>query len=260
MSIPARITWETDDKEMILIPGGSFVMGCDEGFAKHRPQHSVSVEAFYIDRYPVTNQEYKRFIDETGHPVPHYHVSWCDTRGYNWDVETRSFPQDKAYHPVVLVTWEDASAYARWAGKRLPTEAEWEKAARGGDGRIWPWGNEASIDCGNTAEAGIGGTTPVEQFTPQGDSLFGVADLIGNVWEWTSSLFKPYPYDPCDGRENPVATAWRVLRGGSWVNDLYTARCYTRLDGDFLFYNNVGFRCAMTPPGSPDPDCEEEPG
>jgi sulfatase modifying factor 1 len=243
MNTPARITCAKDGKEMILIPGGLLTMGHDEGPAKHHPQHSVRVEPFYVDRFPVTNLEYKRFIDETDHPVPFYEVSWCDTRGYNWDPENRSFPEASANHPVVLVTWHDAVAYCSWAGKRLPTEAEWEMAARGTDGRFWPWGYEPRPSCSNTLEAGIGGTTPVDEFVPDGDSPEGVGDLIGNVWEWTSSLFRPYPYDSSDGRESADASGWRVLRGGSWMNDLYAARGYTRLDGDFIFYTNVGFRC-----------------
>lgn len=248
MSAPTCITWDKDGKEMVLIPGGSFMLGCDEGAAKHRPQHLVQIGAFYIDRFPVTNRDYKRFVDETGHPVPHYHVSWCDTQGYNWDPEARVFPEGKADHPVVLVTWEDALTFARWAGKRLPTEVEWERAARGPDGWTWPWGDQAVLNASNTREASIGSTTPVHQFSPAGDSPYGVVDMVGNVWERTSSLFRPYPYDSCDGREDLSATGWRVLRGGSWVNDLYVARCYTRLDSDFLFYNNVGFRCAVSLP------------
>ena len=243
---PARVASKKDGKAMILIPGASFRMGSDEGREKHSPQHTVKLHPFYIDCFPVTNQEYKRFVDATGRPVPFYDVSWCDTRGYNWDSDTRSFPEGKADHPVVLVTWEDAWAYAHWAGKRLPTEAEWELAARGTDGRLWPWGNTATSGRSNTSEAGSGGTTPVSKFSPEGDSPAGVSDLIGNVWEWTSSLFRPYPYNACDGRENLNERNWRVLRGGSWVNDLYAARCYTRLDGDFVFYSNVGFRCAAS--------------
>ncbi len=253
MGIPARITCEKDGKEMILISGGAFTMGCEEGSAKHRPEHTVQIASFYLDRYPVTNQDYKRFIDETGHPVPCYNVSWCDTHEYNWDPENRTFPLGRAEHPVVLVAWQDALAYARWAGKRMPTEAEWELAARGTDGRRWPWGNKPIANCCNTNEAGVGGTTPVHQYMPRGDTPEGVADMIGNVWEWTSSLFRPYPYDPHDGRENLEANGWRVLRGGSWVNDLYTARAWTRLDGDFIFFNNVGFRCAASVRASHEP-------
>ena len=258
-TLSEHITWDKDGKEMIMIPEGPVIMGCDEGPAKHQPQHTVNIEGFIIDRYPVTNKDYKKFIDQTGHPVPYYEVTWCDTHDYNWAPGTRSFPQDKAHHPVVLITWNDALAYANWAGKRLPTEAEWERAARGLDGYVWTWGNKADAGRSNTREAGIGGTMPVDHHSPQGDSLFGVADMIGNVWEWTSSLFRPYPYDVCDGREDPTALGWRVLRGGSWVNDLYTARCYARLDGDFVFYNNIGFRCAASLPESPDPlaACEE---
>lgn len=246
MNTPACLRWEADGKEMILIPGGSLLMGNDQGPAKHQPQHSVHVESFYVDRYPITNQEYKQFVDETGHPVPHYDVSWCDTSGYNWDPETQSFPDGKADHPVVLVTWQDALAYARWAGKRLPSEAEWELAARGPEGRIWPWGNKSAPGKSNTREAGVGATTPVHRHVPEGASPEGVADLIGNVWEWTSSLFRRYPYDAHDGRETLSTNGWRVLRGGSWLNDLYSARGYTRLDGDFIFFNNVGFRCAAS--------------
>jgi formylglycine-generating enzyme required for sulfatase activity len=244
------LTCDKDGKEMILIPGGEFIMGCDEGSAKHGPEHTATAESFYLDRYPVSNVDYKRFVDETEHPVPYYSVSWCPTEGYNWDPETRTFPEGKGEHPVVLVTWQDALAYAQWAGKRLPTEAEWELAARGFEGRTWPWGDKAGPGRCNTSEAGLGTTAPVHKFMPAGDSPEGVADMIGNVWEWTATLFRPYPYDASDGRERRTGNGWRVLRGGSFVNDLYQARGYARLDGDFLFFNNVGFRCAASLPGS----------
>lgn len=246
MNTLARVTCKVDRKESILISGGKLLMGCDEGSAKHQPEHTVHVESFYIDRFPVTHQEYKRFVDETGHSVPFYEVSWCDTRGYNWDPVARTFPEEKADHPVVLVSWQDALTYAQWAGKRLPSEAEWEMAVRSTEGRLWPWGNKASAARSNTSEAGLAETTPVDQYVPDGESPEGVADLIGNVWEWTSSLFRAYPYDAEDGREAREAMGWRVLRGGSWTNDLYSARGYTRLDGDFIFFNNVGFRCAAS--------------
>ncbi len=239
------IIFPDDKKEMVLLPGGTFIMGSDDDTPNTKPTHRVSVAGFYIDRWPVTNAEYKRFIDATGHPVPHYHVPWCDTEGYNWNINSRTFPEGKGEHPVVLVTWEDALAYAAWANKRLPTEAEWEFAARGLAGRRYSWGAEFLPNHCNSAEAHLGGTSPVGLFSPQGDTPEGIVDLVGNVWEWTNSLFRPYPYRSDDGREDPASGKWRVLRGASWVNNAITATAIARLDGDFLFYNNVGFRCAV---------------
>ncbi len=246
------ILWERDGKEMVYIPGGEFSMGSDEGNENESPRHKVCLDAFYIDRYPVTNEDYKRFVDATGYPVPCYEVEWADVGEYNWDPETRTPPKGKEKHPVVLVTWQDAQVYATWAGKRLPTEAEWERAARGADGRRWPWGNDFVEGRSNTKETEINGTTPVGQYSPDGDSPGGVGDMTGNVWEWTASLFRPYPYDADDGRESREGAGWRVLRGGSWSNPLDRARCTARLDGDFLFFSNVGFRCAVSIAGGED--------
>jgi len=239
------IIWPDDGKEMVFIAGGVFTMGSDADADNARPAHKVTVADFYIDRWPVTNAEYKAFVDATNHPVPNYDVPWCNTEGYNWNPETRMYPPGKADHPVVLVTWEDARAYAAWANKRLPTEAEWERAARGFEGRRWPWGNTFKSACCNTTEGHHNGTTPVGMFSPQGDTPEGVMEMVGNVWEWTSSLFLPYPYNAEDGREDPLSAKWRVLRGGSWMNDATVATAIARLDGDFLFYNNVGFRCVV---------------
>lgn len=243
----AMIVWPNDGKEMILIPGGDFLMGANDGHLNHQPEHQVSVTDYYIDRWPVTNAEYKVFVDQTGHPVPNYEVSWCDTAGYNWDPLTRMYPAGKADHPVVLVTWEDAMAYAAWAGKRLPAEVEWERAARGAMSLRYPWGNEPLPGRCNSKESNLTGTSAVGLFSPEGDSPDGVIDMVGNVWEWTSSLFRDYPYSATDGRENWQAAGFRVLRGGSWVNDFSVANGISRLDGDFQFYNNVGFRCAVSP-------------
>lgn len=240
------IIWPTDGKEMIFIPGGEFIMGSDEGHPNYQPEHQVYVADFYIDRWPVTNAEYKQFIETTGHPAPYYKVSWCDTKGYNWDPEKRLYPPGKADHPVVLVTWEDAMAYAAWADKRLPTEAEWERAARGKYGRRYPWGDEFEPGRCNIKEAALGQTSPVGTFSPQGDTPEGLIDMVGNVWECTNSLFRPYPYEADDGRESRQAAGFRVLRGASWVNDANVAHCLARLDGDFQFYNNFGFRCAVS--------------
>jgi formylglycine-generating enzyme required for sulfatase activity len=241
------IVWPEDGKDMVFIPGGSFVMGSNDGNPSYQPEHHVYVADFYVDRWPVTNAEYKRFLDATGRPVPNYHVSWCDTQDYNWDPKGRTYPEGKADHPVVLVTWEDAMAYVAWVRKRLPTEAEWERAARGLAGRRYPWGDESVAGRCNHKGADLEGTSPVGLFSPQGDTPEGLIDILGNVWEWTNSLFRPYPYNPDDGRENREASGFRVLRGTSWVNEADVVHCLSRLDGDFQFYNNVGFRCAVSP-------------
>jgi formylglycine-generating enzyme required for sulfatase activity len=249
------IVWEKDGKEMIYIPDGEFIMGRDDGADNQRPAHTVYVAEFYIDRYPVTNEEYRRFVEETEYKVPHYHVSWVDATDYNWDLQAHTPPAGKEKHPVVLVTLEDARAYAAWAGKRLPTEAEWERAARGTDGRLWPWGSEFLPGHCNTKEEGIDGTSPVGQFSPQGDSPDGLSDVVGNVWEWTNSLYRAFPYDASDGREDLQAEGWRTLRGGSWMNDSSITCCAARLDGDFVFFTNVGFRCAVfLPVAGDEPD------
>lgn len=244
---PSIIVWPEDEKDMVFIRGGTFGMGCNEPGSNCYPQHQVQVADFYIDRWPVTNAEYKKFVDAVAYRVPYYQVSWCDTSGYNWDPDTRMYPAGKANHPVVLVTWEDAMAYAAWANKRLPTEAEWELAGRGLEGRRYPWGSEFLPDLCNCKEANTGGTSPVGAFSPKGDTPEGLVDMLGNVWEWTNSLYRPYPYTANDGRESRQAAGFRVLRGASWVNDAAVTHCMARLDGDFQFYNNVGFRCVVSP-------------
>ena len=246
-TVASIIVWPEDGKEMVFIAGGQFVMGSNGGDPTYQPEHQIEVVDFYVDRWPVTNAEYKRFIEVTDHPVPNYDVSWCDTEAYNWDPITGDYPEGKADHPVVLVTWEDAMTYAGWAGKRLLTEAEWERAARGQTGHRYPWGNDFEAGYCNCIEAGKDQTSPVGAHSPDGDTPEGVVDMVGNVWEWTNSLFRPYPYDPNDGRESRQATGFRVLRGASFRNDANVAHCLSRLDGDFKFYNNVGFRCAASP-------------
>jgi len=241
------ITWPTDGKEMVFIPSGTFIMGSNNGDPAYQPEHQIEVADFYLDRWPVTHAEYKKFIDAAGYHVPNYEVSWCDTKEYNWDPERRLYPEGKADHPVVLVTWEDAMAYAAWAGKRLPTEAEWESAARGVKGHRYPWGNEFVAGRCNCKEAGLGQTSSVGYFSPDGDTPEGLVDMVGNVWEWTNSLHRPYPYNPDDGRESRQAAGFRMLRWASWRNDANVAHCMARLDGDFQFFNNVGFRCAASP-------------
>ena len=176
---------------------------------RERPQHEVDLTEYLIGKYPVTNDQYQAFVRSAGYEPP---------RG--WDQGEP--PLDEGDHPVIYVGWRDAQAYCRWlseeTGKdyRLPTEAEWEKAARGDDARRYPWGDEFEKEKCNTSESGIGGTTPVGQYSPEGDLPYGCADMAGNVWEWTRSMDKEYPYDPADGREDSEAEGDRVLRGGSW--------------------------------------------
>jgi hypothetical protein len=195
------------------VPPGEYILGGQYGV---EVQIARLEEGFFIARTPVTNAKYARFVAETGHKVPkHWKGKWP--------------PGESANHPVVYVTWHDAAAYAEWAGLRLPTEEEWEKAARGYDGREYPWGDGFDESRCNTAESGIGATMSVGQYSPRGDSPYGLQDAAGNVWEWTQS---------------EVGSGYRVVRGGSWLSAQLDARCTCRVwfdpDGsrDYL-----GFRC-----------------
>ena len=171
------------------VPAGEFIMEDDE-------THQVHLDAYYIGKYPVTNTDYKRYMEDVNRP---FEISG-----------------GKRDHPVVYVTWYDAYNYAGWAGMRLLTEAEWEKAARGATGRRYPWGNAFDKNKCNTSQSGNRNTTPAAKYSPQGDSPYGCVDMAGNVWEWCSSLGMEYPYKPDDGRENLSASGSRVLRGGSF--------------------------------------------
>jgi formylglycine-generating enzyme required for sulfatase activity len=190
-------------------------------FAVEQPQHELLIPAFEIGAYPVTNAEYFVFAWSTGYRVPkHWH-------GFRHADAIKD-------HPVVGVSQEDAITYCEWLSKqtgqkyRLPSEAEWERAARGNDARIYPWGDRFENWRCNTLEGGKRGTTPVGSYSPGGDSPFGVADMAGNVWEWTRSKLMPYPYDPNDGREIITKDSHCVLRGGSWYYSRKLARCSTR--------------------------------
>lgn len=192
-------------KEMVRVPAGPFVYQ-DGEWAMH-------LDEFWIDKTPVTHADYKRFIDANPkHEVPFVDEEWAQP--YNWNKQYRTFRHELADHPVVLVSWHDAKAYAKWAECDLPSEQQWEKAARGTDGRQYPWGEWQENHC-NTSEAGINKTTPVGQFSPQGDSPYGCVDMSGNVWEWTDSLYRE-------------GSSSRVLRGGSWRNNANHARAAYR--------------------------------
>ncbi len=242
---------EIDTGEMVLIPAGEFLMGSSEEdveqfliefiyrrpsrFENEQPQHVVYLDAFYIDKYEVTNAQYKRFLDETGRMPPLY---------LNDDLYNQP---DQA---VMAVTWEDAAEYARWAGKRLPTEAEWEKAARGTDGRIWPWGDEWDNTLLNANDVGaVDGyvyTAPVGSY-PEGVSPYGVHDMAGNVWEWTADWYDEnyYEYSPKINPKGPESGEAHVARGGSWDMNLDFTRCPSRFGinaGSLL----TGIRCARS--------------
>ena len=233
-----------DDKNvsMRLIPEGDFTMGSDDsGNAESRPAHTVYVEAFYIDKYEVTNELYDACAYAVECRKPQQSGSVTRTTYYNNPVF--------ANYPVIYLDWKMAKAYCEWRGARLPTEAEWEKAARGTDERIYPWGGE-EFDCSYANFAGcVGDTTPVDQHTT-GQSPYGVSGMSGNVWEWTSTLFKLYPYSSADDREDPGASGKRVARGGSWHvfgGNSGNVRTDTRFDVDPGYFGAyVGVRCAKS--------------
>ncbi len=214
-----RLEYRSEDPyaNMIYIPSGEFLMGDDAGPENARPAHSVFLEGFLIDVYEVTNYQYKQF-----------------------DAEHR-YPQGLEWYPVVNVTWEQASAYAEWIGKRLPTEAEWEKAARGPEGNVYPWGPEFDIALCNTQEAGMRTLTSVNHYS-DGRSSFGVYDLFGNVLEWTADQYQPYPGSLDDSPD--YQEQFIVLRGASWIHPGQHYSCATRLYAPPENRSNfIGFRC-----------------
>jgi len=214
---------------MVFIPGGLFEMGRETGDEYERPQHFVEVKPFYLDRTEVTNEQYKAFVDATGHPAP---THWPGGQP----------PPGETNFPVVNVSWDDAVAYAEWAGKRLPTEEEWEFAARGSDGRLYPWGTEWNSDFANTAENGVNQLVEAGRY-PGGASPFGVLDLCGNVWEWTASDLRSYL------TQEILVSDRKVIRGGAY--DVRNERATTTYRGVVQAdkgYPKTGFRCASDVP------------
>ena len=276
---------QPDLKNMVLILAGEFLMGSPEGegaFDEH-PQHKVYLDAFYIDKYEVTNALFKEFVEATGYVTDvereGYGEVWnpketwprwmlCTFPDVNWRCPNSWYPNrpypdawenynivDKMDYPAVQVSWNDAQAYCQWAGKRLPTEAEWEKVAKGIDGRKWPWGNvfNSNIE-GATVHANIASDSlvPVDSF-PTGISLYGVYNLVGNAQEWVADWYAGdyYARSPMNNPKGPDSGVARVLRGGSWRHQksyhvLSTARAYQVPDYSSNF---VGFRCAWSKPG-----------
>lgn len=236
--------------EFVKVPAGNFLMGTNhkaknasDDSGDEKPQHPVDLPyEYFMGRFPATNGQYVEYVKAVGSRRP---VS-------GWE--------KKQDHPVVDVSWNDAVAYCKWLndllkGKlpvglvlRLPTEAEWEKAARGEKGLIYPWGDLFDKNKCNTNEGGKSDTTPVEAYSPQGDSPYGCADMSGNVGEWTRSIYMPYPYQANDGRENIQAKGNRVLRGGSFSHDAWNARCAYRFNLPIFNLSNLrGFRVVASP-------------
>ncbi len=229
---------------MVYIPAGEFTMGSDNsGDIGSRPAHKVDVSGFYIDKYEVTNEMY----DACAYAVECRKPSRYGSATRNTYYSNQVF----ASYPVIYIDWKMANAYCEWRGGRLPTEAEWEKAARGTDERVYPWGG-GELDCSFANFYGcVGDTAPVDQYE-KGKSIYGVYGMSGNVWEWTSSLFKLYPYDATDGREEREKTGERMARGGSWAGfggNGGNIRLDTRLKLDPGYSGAyVGVRCAMSAP------------
>jgi formylglycine-generating enzyme required for sulfatase activity len=218
---------------MVFIPAGTFTMGDThgDGYDDEKPTHRLTVTDFWLDRTEVTNAQFSRFIQA----------------GNTAQGEWQQYAKGKDQHPVVMVTWHDAIAYCRWADKRLPTEAEWEYAARGIDGRKYPWGS--AWEGSRVRFSGNHGreTTAQVGSYPSGTSLFNALDLAGNVWEWTASLYKQYPYVATDGREDPSASGLRITRGGSWINDMRDLRSASRSYFVPTYRSHlVGFRCGQS--------------
>jgi serine/threonine-protein kinase len=241
-------TWvrQADDMVMVFVPSGEFEMGSTDGQRDERPVHTVALDSFWIDSTEVTNGQYQRCV-EAGVCLLPWHV----------DSRTRdTYYDDSAYteYPVVKVGWLDATHYCEWAGVRLPTEAEWEYAARGSEGRIYPWGDDEP-DCEKAnywaGDEGCARDTAAVGSYPAGVSWCGAYDMAGNVWEWVADIYGEYPTERQVNPAGAAAGRYRVLRGGSWFNDAFSMRTANR-DRDPAqtpyaegrgFYS-TGFRCA----------------
>jgi formylglycine-generating enzyme len=241
-----------DGAPMIVVPAGSFPMGVPDGDRDggrdEYPRHEVFVDTFAIDKYEVTNGLYLTFVKSTGHRVPQNPKN--PTRNL-WQGD--SITDSLVDRPVINVDWFDAAAYCKWAGKRLPREAEWEKAAKGTSDRRFPWGNvEPTAKYLNYNQRWIGEKTlmPVGSYEA-GKSPFGVYDMAGNVWEWVYDWYDAQYYEksPKKNPQGPEAGVKKVIRGAGWQNETPTVRIFTRVESDPTIRNeSTGFRCAADAP------------
>jgi formylglycine-generating enzyme required for sulfatase activity len=227
-----------DGSEMVGVPAGEFKMGTGNGYEWEGPEHTVFLDAYYVDKLEVTNAQYRE----------------CVASGNCMNLKKRTYIDDPAYddHPVVNVNWHWAKSYCKWAGKRLPTEAEWEKAARGTDGRRYPWGE--GVDCDHAHYKDCGGQTVAVGSFPAGASPYGVLDMAGNAWEWVIDEWQEdyYQVSPYENPQGPVISGpqdMHVFRGGSWseTGDLLRSTYRTWYEPNAQYYN-LGFRCVMDAP------------
>jgi len=229
-----KIIWKKDGAKMVLVPEGDFLMGSNDGADDEKPMHTVYIDAFYMDSYEATNAQYQQFVRGTGHRQPAY-----------WNNPRFNSPQQ----PVVGVNWFDATAYAVWAKKRLPTEAEWEKSAKGGLlGKMYPWGNSIDTSQACYDQGGNGKPSPVGSYKDNG---YGLYDMAGNTWEWCADWYGEDYYSNSLAK-NPIGPRtgeYRVVRGGSWYTKKHRLRVAVR-DGKRPSNpdDHFGFRCVVELP------------
>jgi len=268
-------TRPADGMVMVYVPEGEFSMGSNVGEANEQPRHTVYLDAYWIDKTEATNAMFALFVEATGYQTNAVGqgsswifdgAGWSEVSGADWQ-HPRGPASDLTSldnHPVVNVSWNDAAAYCEWAGSRLPSEAEWEKAARGLDGRTYPWGNQSpagnllnfadanlSVDwASRSVDDGYEFTAPVGSY-PAGASPYGALDMAGNVWEWVNDWYSEtyYRVSPTSNPVGPSAGNSRVLRGGSWNHDGSNLHSYIRIStSPSAAIDNFGFRCSRSVP------------
>jgi formylglycine-generating enzyme required for sulfatase activity len=240
-----------DGMEMVYIPAGTFLMGSEDGEEDEQPIHEVHLDAYWIDRTEVTNAMFAAFLNEEGNQSQEG-TSWLDSA----DTDVRIHQVEGEWmadsnfeqHPVTEVTWYGAAAYCQWVGRRLPTEAEWERAARGEEGFVYPHGNTAPT-CNQANYRGCVGYTTIVGSHLGGASPYGVLDMAGNVFEWVSDWYGGdyYQESPHENPSGPSSGGMRVQRGGSWYSTLFVLRTTNRSNSDpGDSQGSLGFRCAQT--------------
>jgi len=235
---------------MVFIPGGESIMGSAAGTGENDeyPLHTVYVSDFYMDKYEVTNKEYAYFLNSFENPDTKNWIKLDDERsGIIFSDNRYKVKEGRENYPVAGITWYGADVFSSWAGKRLPTEAEWEKAARGADERIYPWGMEWDpLMCANSCEGGCASIMPAGSFST-GAGPYGVMDMAGNVWEWCADWYdsKYYNESPYEDPKGPAEGKFKVMRGGSWFYSSPSKfRCTMRSGRDLKCnFFNIGFRC-----------------